>query len=188
MNLWVGEIFDRGLLVEVRDEIVAAVGDPRWKRFDNAHEAKLEGSDPSMWGPATRAYYAELQAWLGELEQLLGLSSTEVDTYGGGWHAIPPGGFLDRHVDFNAHPDGRHRRANVLTYLNERWDDPGGYLELGEHGERQVAPELGVTVAFETDETSWHGHPKPAVRWRFSIAAYLYDSTAVDVEHSTVWA
>lgn len=185
---WVGQAFDGDLLGDVLDEIEACgATDSRWKRFGGAHEQKMEGSDPSMWGPATDRYYDKLRqltGWIGELFRFSGL---EVDTYGGGWHAIPPGGHLDMHVDFNRHPDGRHRRVNVLTYLNRDWEDDGGHIILGDPPEAAVAPEFGVTVMFPTDDRSWHGHPKPASRWRFSIAGYLYDRTDPGAPHSTVW-
>jgi Rps23 Pro-64 3,4-dihydroxylase Tpa1-like proline 4-hydroxylase len=96
------------------------------------------------------------------------------------------------HSDFSRSPStGRYRRVNVLTYLNHDWTDPGGHLELwADDGPTvSVAPEFGTTVAFITSATSWHGHPKPADRWRASLAAYFFtDDPPPDFrEQSTVW-
>ena len=96
-------------------------------------------------------------------------------------------------ADFNHSPDTGHcRRLNVLTFLNYRWDDPGGVLYLGEHREVEVLPEMGRTVIFVTSAMSWHGHPEPTThRWRKSIAAYFFTAEhAPDCDHSqrsTVW-
>lgn len=99
---------------------------------------------------------------------------------GGGLHEIGPGGFLKIHVDFNRHPAGLERAANLLLYLNETWEPEwGGALEL--HGEGNVAsimPLGGRAVFFPTHERSWHGHPDPlkcpADRSRRSLAVYYY--------------
>jgi hypothetical protein len=54
------------------------------------------------------------------------------ELFGAGLHCIPRKGFLNMHVDFNAHPKGWHRRVNVLIYLNEEWrDEWNGHLQLG---------------------------------------------------------
>lgn len=180
--------FDDELLEQVANEIRAADGDKRWRRFDNQHEQKFEGSNPNLWGDATREYYLELFDRVGDIEELLELEDLEMEMVGGGWHAIPPGGHLDMHTDFNQLADGRHRRANVLTYLNRGWEDEGGRL-IYRRGDDELAvvPELGTTVLFRTDAKSVHGHPYPAQRWRYSIAAYFYDWTDPGEPRSTVW-
>jgi len=182
--------FDHGLLRRVLAEFPPP-DDGRWKRFDNAREGKFEGG-PNMWGDATREYFTELagRAWaLGELFDIPNLS---METIGGGYHLIPPGGRLEVHTDFNRSPrTNLYRRLNVLTYLNDDWQDEGGRLLLrGPDGDVEVVPEFGRTAMFETSDVSWHGHPVPAQRWRYSVAAYFFSPDpppGYRADHSTVF-
>ena len=188
-------VLDDWFSTEVLDEIVAEFpdpSDPQWKRYDNSREGKLEGG-PAMWGSATLAYFDMLTARTGELEEMFNIASLSMETVGGGYHLIPPGGRLEVHTDFNRSPKTNlYRRLNVLTYLNRDWDDPGGLLVLrGDDGDIEVAPEFGRTVIFETSDTSWHGHPVPASRWRRSVAAYFFSPdppAGYRADHSTVWS
>jgi hypothetical protein len=148
---------------------------PNWKRWQTGNEVKFEGG-PALWGPAVCEYFDELESRIPELEAMFGIPGLSMELDGGGYHLIPPGGRLAMHADFNRSKDsGLYRRLNVLTYLNEQWDDPGGLLQLGEHAEVVVVPEMGRTVIFATSSTSWHGHPEPTeTRWRKSVAAYFF--------------
>jgi hypothetical protein len=104
---------------------------------------------------------------------------------GGGLHVTSPGGFLNVHTDFTAHPSNRNwrRRINLLLYLTEGWNDEwGGALELwnadvSECAQR-LAPRFNRCVIFETDEKSFHGVPdplrSPAGTNRCSIALYYF--------------
>lgn len=101
---------------------------------------------------------------------------------GGGLHALPPGGRLGIHVDFNRHPDRPLRRAvNTLLYLNKDWDDTwGGRLIMTNRTGESVdfAPRWNRWVIFGYSETAWHGHPEPLTcppdRERRSLALYYY--------------
>jgi len=165
---------------------------PGWKRYGSENEVKLEGP-PGLWGPCTRELFLDIGAYRQQLSELFGIWGLQVETVGGGYHLIPPGGYLGVHTDFSRSPQtGRHRRLNLMIYLNEGWQDDGGHLELwGADGPAvDVVPELGRTVVFETSSTSWHGHPKPAARWRKSCAAYFFTdepSPGYAGEQSTVW-
>jgi hypothetical protein len=187
----VGELFDRDLLARVVDEFPSAEAHG-WRRYGNEKEVKLEGP-PALWGPATRDYFDQLAAKAGWLSELTGIPELQMETIGGGYHLIPPGGYLDVHTDFNRSPDsGLFRRLNVLTYLNYGWDDDGGHLELWDDDgiALDIPPEFGTTAIFETSDRSWHGHPKPASRWRKSVAAYFFSPEEPDgyrADHSTVW-
>jgi hypothetical protein len=171
-GLWDGE-----LLRQVAAEFPAP-DVPGWKRYENSTERKLEGP-PGLWKP--------------DLEEAFGIPGLEMETVGGGYHLIPPGGYLAVHADFNRSPHtGRYRRLNHLIYLNDGWDDGGGALELwDETGPAvTVAPEMNRTVVFETSDRSWHGHPRPAARWRKSVAAYFFTGdppAGYAGEHSTLW-
>lgn len=180
--------------------------DPRWIRFDNEHELKL-GSVPGMWGVKTRELLGKISRLAPELSDTFGIPDLSMETVGGGMHLIPPGGKLDIHVDFTRSPDtGLYRRLNFLVFLNRDWQDDGGFLELWPDEDAEVwcdshemyepqapvriAPEFNRTVIFETSDRSWHGHPKPAERYRASVAAYFYSPEpppGYSEDHSTVW-
>jgi hypothetical protein len=110
---------------------------------------------------------------------------------GGGLHEIGCGGLLKIHVDFDAHPTGLQRAANLLIYLNEGWQDAwGGALEL--HGAGSVTtiyPRAGTAAFFVTDGNSWHGHPHalacPPDRARRSLALYYYRPPSGAMKRST---
>lgn len=98
---------------------------------------------------------------------------------GGGLHEIRPGGLLKMHCDFDKHPTGLQRAVNLLIYLTEGWQDEwGGALELGEDRSAQIYPRGGTAVLFESNGTSWHGHPTPLACpegiTRRSLALYYY--------------
>lgn len=181
------------------DELLARVvaefpnpRDRRWRRYGNEHEAKYEGPEP-MWGPRTRILLSRFRTLVPHLGEAFGIPDLSMETVGGGYHLIPPGGMLDVHTDFNRSPtSGLYRRLNLLVYLNRGWQDPGGRLELWpDDGDPTViAPEFNRTVIFETSDHSWHGHPEPAQRWRLSVAAYFFSPEPPRgylEDHSTVW-
>lgn len=166
--------------------------DPGWIKYGNDREFKLEGP-PTIWGIDTLDYFDLLEAAADEFAELFKVPKLHLETVGGGYHLIPPGGYLNVHTDFSVSPhSGRYRRINVLTFLNKGWGpDDGGQLELwdGDGVTVSVAPEFGTTVAFVTSASSWHGHPKPTSRWRASVAAYFFtDEPPPDYRpQSTVW-
>lgn len=107
------------------------------------------------------------------------LDGPERPQLGGGLHEIHPGGLLKVHVDFEAHPSGLRRVANLLIYLNREWRvEWGGALEL--HGSKvaSILPLGGRAVLFRTTPESWHGHPHPLATppgiTRRSLALYYY--------------
>ncbi len=119
---------------------------------------------------------------------------------GGGLHQIVRGGFLDLHVDYNFHPITKlHRRLNLLLYMNKDWKpEYEGYLELWDWVENKrqlerVAPIFNRAVMFETNEVSYHGHPRPLATpqntTRKSLALYYYTSErdVVAPEHNTLY-
>lgn len=165
---------------------------PGWKRYDGDRERKLEGAQ-RLWGPRTWDLLDEIRQRGPELAEAFGLPDLHMETVGGGYHLIEPGGLLDVHYDFNRSPrTGRFRRLNLLVYLNEDWQDPGGHLELWDAEKRvvDIAPEFNRTAVFATSDRSWHGHPHPAQRVRRSVAAYFYTREPPPDyvgDHSTVW-
>lgn len=137
---------------------------------------------------------------LGELADVSDLT-IDPTLRGGGLHAIPAGGRLGIHVDFNRHPDRPLRRSvNTLLYLNKDWDDAwGGRLTLTDRAgiEKTLAPRWNRWVIFGYTETAWHGHPEPLTcppdRERRSLALYYYTpmTPAEDAAlafHTTIYA
>jgi hypothetical protein len=172
--------------------------DGRWQKFSNERELKLGGSD-SMWGPYAWTFFDDClndPDFVGELAEVFGVGSPLlVDAgYGGGFHMIPPGGYLASHVDFNRHRrSGLWRRLNLIAFLNWAWvPADGGELVLGADGDVVIQPVWNRTVIFETNDESWHGHPTPTTGdfWRRSFAAYFYSEEPPPTgggEHSTVF-
>jgi len=146
---------------------------------------------------------AEFLKWLNQLtdieEDLIG----DEDLFGGGLHQSINGAFLNVHVDYNIHPKTKyHRRLNVLVYMNKDWkDEYEGHLELWDlsgDDKKQIgkyAPLFNRCVIFETNEISFHGHPKPLNTPeginRKSLATYYYTKTRPDNEiadeHNTIY-
>lgn len=116
---------------------------------------------------------------------------------GGGLHDIGPGGLLKVHCDFDRHPSGLRRAANLLIYLNEGWQPEwGGALELHYSGKPErtdpkasILPIAGRAAFFASDGASWHGHPHPLAcppdRSRRSLALYYYRTDAGPGERAT---
>ena len=103
MNLVRDDAFDDELLLACRMEIPDA-SDHRWRRYGNDNELKLEGP-ASMWGPATLEYFTQLALLAPTLSEYFGIDGLQMETIGGGYHLIPPGGYLGIHTDFSRSPD-----------------------------------------------------------------------------------
>lgn len=134
------------------------------------------------------------EAFLKTVREMTGIPDLEADPfmYGGGTHDNRDGQELDPHIDFNYDPrNNRHRRMNLLVYLNKEWDPAwGGSIELHANprkpDEDQIlsfAPVFNRAVLFETNEYSWHGFPRivlPKNKSGFSrkcISLYFYSPT-----------
>jgi Rps23 Pro-64 3,4-dihydroxylase Tpa1-like proline 4-hydroxylase len=140
--------------------------------------------------------------WLEQVTAIPNLTSDE-DLFGGGLHQSIAGAFLNVHVDYNIHPKTKlHRRLNVLVYMNKDWrNEYEGHLELWNiAGEKKqllakFPPTFNNCVIFETNEISYHGHPKPLRTppdvSRKSLATYYYTSTRpqheITGEHNTIY-
>lgn len=172
-----------------------------WQRFRNEHECKdaMTFEIAASLGAITCLGIRETFAsplFIGRIEGMFGIDGLRFDELGGGLHAIPPGGYLDVHVDFNRDSAGRCRRINCLLFLNRDWaktGEPGGELELyaDDYLASIIAPEFNREVIFATSDISWHGHPRPRPdRWRYSLAAYYFTTEPpadVSAPHDTIW-
>ncbi len=141
--------------------------------------------------------------FLSVVEQITGIQELlgDDELFGGGLHQSVTGAFLNVHVDFNYHQTTRyHRRMNAIVYMNKDWrDEYNGHLELWDMKANKqlenIAPMFNRCVIFETNEVSFHGHPKPLAApgglTRKSMAVYYYtkDRPAHEIsdEHNTVY-
>lgn len=132
-------------------------------------------------------------------EELLG----DPELFGGGLHQSINGAFLNVHVDYNIHPSTKfHRRLNTIIYMNKDWkEEYEGHIELWDFSDGKkvlldkVAPVFNRMVIFETNEISFHGHPKPLNTPkginRKSLATYYYTKTRpaheIAQDHNTIY-
>ncbi|MDB9706652.1 2OG-Fe(II) oxygenase [Porticoccaceae bacterium] len=131
-------------------------------------------------------------------ENLLGYKVlTDIEhNWGGGFHFLERGGFLNMHVDFNIHPHtGLKRVANAIIYLNDGWESNwGGNLKLLNKRTREeisYTPEGNRLVIFPVRDDTWHGNPERvnSDRVRASFAMYFYIKMQDETEtaHSTIY-
>jgi len=160
-----------------------------WYRFEDKFQFKKHTCDriDLIPEPLDRLIL-ELNSgpFLSWLSRLTGIPGLLPDPWmmGGGLHSTGPGGFLLPHTDFHRGRDDQlYRRLNLLLYLNQRWgEDNGGALELWDKEKdcvvREVLPEFGRCVVFQTDAHSMHGFSRPVVgRDRDSVALYYYTTS-----------
>ena len=145
----------------------------------------------------------EFLGWLQQLSQIEAKLIADDELFGGGLHQSVKGAYLNVHVDYNINPTTKdHRRLNVLIYMNPDWkDEYEGHLELWDLTNQRkdllekVSPTFNRCVIFETNEISFHGHPKPlntpADINRKSIATYYYTKSRpeneIANEHNTIY-
>lgn len=185
-------IFDDLIDTEVIDEI-----NNEWPVDSNFQ--KEYGSFQEKWNTQNLPKSASDLVGLSPASWVKEVTGTEYDIFldadliGAGLHSCPVGGFLNMHVDFNKHPTMNWtRRFNVLIYLNKSWGESwGGDLYLGRDMAKKIAPMPGRVVLFETDESSWHGHPLrlkcPEDVQRRSLALYYYSYGQPSQPHSTIY-
>lgn len=189
-------LWDHDLLAAAHAEFDWAVAPTAWQTYDNQHELKRAARFASG-GPACQVIGATLASpdWCQYLSDAFHIPGLTFDDLGGGLHWITEGGHLDMHVDFNQHPNGRHRRLNCLVYLNKETDPSGDLLLSWGYADApdpvRIPAKANTTVIFETSDTSWHGHPTPLTGPdRRSLAAYYYTETAPETAtwpHDTIF-
>ena len=145
----------------------------------------------------------EFLKWLQDVTEMEVELVGDDELFGGGLHQSTNGAFLNVHVDYNFHPRTKfHRRLNVLVYMNKDWkEEYEGHLELWDltNNDRKMlgrfAPTFNRCVIFETNEISFHGHPRPLKTPpnvnRKSIATYYYTASRPAIEisedHNTIY-
>ncbi len=164
--------------------------------FDNVREVKRATRSESELPPFARTFIHGLnsQPFIEFLERVTGVKGLIPDPHlvGGGFHALPRGGKLAIHTDFNYHKRLKlDRRVNVLVYLNKDWpEEYGGHFEAWAEGgvkaEARYLPLFNRMVVFNTNDYTYHGNPDPVTcpegRTRRSIAMYYYTNGRPDEE------
>ena len=175
-----------------------------WVDASGLH-SKRKWTQPTIEESFAANFYQEINSdsfreWLSDVVGIPDLLS-DPDLQGAGLHQTLEGGYLDVHVDFNKHNRLQlDRRLNLIVYLCREHNTKGeGYLELWDMEKKQlldsIPPAFNTCVIFETNEVSFHGHPKP---WknnydetRKSLSVYYYTEGRNDIpevsEHSTIY-
>ena len=202
-HIVIDDFFDESDLTGILDEFPDK-NDIDWMKFSEKNSIKLASKDENQLGLKTFHLVNVLNSgsFLKFLENLTGIKGLISDPYlfGGGLHSIHNGGYLRVHADYNKHNTlPLERRVNVLLYLNKNWKDSfNGNLELWNedmtHCVKEIQPLFNRMVVFNTDSTSYHGHPKkvscPSNRSRKSLALYFFtvqNAAEPRLEHSTLY-
>ena len=171
-------LFREELCLRLGDEALAHADAGRLReastgRGAGKQQAGLRG-DSTLWldDPACGKAAGDFLSALDELRQrlnrelLLGLHEVEAH-----YALYPTGAGYVRHRDRFRDDDARV--VSLVCYLNPHWpDDAGGALRLHlPDGPRDIAPRLGTTVLFLSDEIEHE--VLPATQPRFSIAAWF---------------
>ncbi len=206
------DFIDEEVIDAVLDTFPEPGADINWRQIvaqgedgENVQYGKLGMPHLFKLSPVIRQLIWELNSstFIRSLERLTGIDNLIPDPShrGGGLHQILPGGMLGVHADFTHHRDyDLERRVNLLIYLNRDWqDDYEGHLELWNRDTsrcvKRIRPLAGRCVIFNTDATSFHGHPRPLAcpegMTRKSIAIYYYtlgrDDAEVEPTSRTDW-
>jgi Rps23 Pro-64 3,4-dihydroxylase Tpa1-like proline 4-hydroxylase len=200
-------IFDGVLDINKAKEVIAeypSVNQGEWNGTTYVHQKnKFSMTKFGNEFPKLQQVFSELnsQEFLGLLSEITNIKDLlgDDDLFGGGLHQSITGAFLNVHVDFNMHETTKfHRRMNAIIFMNENWkDEYNGFLELWDMSKKvqieNIKPVFNRLVIFETNEVSYHGHPKPLASpegvTRKSLAVYYYTkerpANEIAPEHNT---
>ena len=192
----VGMLFEPSQVSDIAREVEAQIGLIPLEKNIYASHRKHKLSNLQKMPEKTRDFISYLNSseFLQLLSRITGIDELHADPElrGGGIHAIGRGGFLKLHTDFNWHSSlSMHRRLNLLIYLNEDWQEEwNGQIELWSGDVKSkifsVSAAIGNALLFETNDTSFHGHPEPLQcpegLFRKSIAVYYYSPSRPESE------
>lgn len=124
---------------------------PFWHRYNGKTGNKYGSMDRNRI-PA--ACLAALDALALAVIPHIGDSFVDYDCHAAGMHMMPPGGFLERHLDAECHPLRPWRRTHsIVMFVNSAWGELcGGELVIGD---QEIAVNPGTAVVFET-AGEWH--------------------------------
>jgi hypothetical protein len=170
-----------------------------WTHYEHFNEHKQVLSKRQELPESFLRVFDELKnerfvAFLSKLTGVEGLFADPEFAAGDGLSLCGRGGYLNLHTDFTVHP--RHptwcRRVNLILFLNRDWDEAwGGHTEVWDRNMRRrvtrAAPVANSCLIFNTDTSTWHGHPNPITcpegRARLTMAFwyFVHEPTAVRV-------
>jgi Rps23 Pro-64 3,4-dihydroxylase Tpa1-like proline 4-hydroxylase len=189
-------------------QLYPKVGDGMWDGTTYINQKNKFQKSKFEAGSVLQRLFDELNSpeflkWLEEVTEIEEPLIADAELFGSGLHQSINGAFLNVHVDYNFHPKTNyHRRLNVLVYMNKDWkDEYEGHLELWDLSDGKkdrlgkYAPNFNRCVIFETNEISFHGHPKPLNTPkdvnRKSIATYYYTKSRpaheIAGDHNTIY-
>ena len=180
-------LFKESFLLKISKDY-PSLEDLSWWKYNNHFEKKLAYNKVETLSENIQEFFSIANSWefVKQIEKMTGIQGLISDPalHGGGLHRIERGGKLDIHADFNYHKvTGWRRRLNMITFLNEDWDESyGGHTEFWDKEMSKcvtkVLPVFNRTVIFTVDDDTWHGHPDPLKcpenRSRRSLATYYY--------------
>jgi Rps23 Pro-64 3,4-dihydroxylase Tpa1-like proline 4-hydroxylase len=194
------------ILVEVQGYEKMMDDEYEAREIDNhVQSGKIGISDYNMFGPKVKQFFDFTRSteMINFISNITGIEDIQDDPslYGGGIHRTTTGGRLEIHADFNIHPrTGKHRRINILLYLNKDWNPHyNGELELWDQTMSKcclkIPPVFNRMVIFRITDTAYHGHPQiwaaPKNIPRLSFALYYYTDDRPEHEksnrHMALW-
>ena len=147
---------------------LAAIGHKQSKVISSLRGDSTLWLDDPRCGTGSKSFLDALDALRKDLNQslLLGLESVEAH-----YAVYPPGAAYARHRDRFRDDDARV--LSLVCYLNTDWPEvAGGQLRLHlADGHHDIAPNLGTSVIFLSDEIEHE--VLPATQTRYSIAAWF---------------
>jgi Rps23 Pro-64 3,4-dihydroxylase Tpa1-like proline 4-hydroxylase len=201
-------ILDNFLNIDFAENILVEfpIIDKKWKD-SRGHNTQNKWALPIVDNGIASEFMAEISSkeFLDYLSKLTSIPNLIFDSNlsGAGYHQSTNGGFLNVHVDFNKLENGNtllDRRLNLIVYFNKNWTpEKGGYLELWDMKKykmiENISPTFNRCAIFETNEISFHGHPKPLKinpnESRKSLSIYYYTKGRDDIiftkPHNTIY-
>ncbi len=177
-------------IVEELEQDMPGPDEPGWTHYEHFNEHKQVLSKRHELPESFLRVFDELKsdrfvALLSKLTGVEGLFADPDFAAGDGLSFCGRGGFLNIHTDFTVHP--RHptwrRRVNLILYLTSDWDEAwGGHTDVWDRDMQRLAaraaPIANTCLIFNTDTSTWHGHPNPITcpedRARLTMAFWYF--------------
>jgi Rps23 Pro-64 3,4-dihydroxylase Tpa1-like proline 4-hydroxylase len=188
-------------IIEQLERGVPSPDAPGWTHYEHFNERKQVLSKRQELPESFLRAFDELKserfvALLSKLTGVEGLFADPEFAAGDGLSLCGRGGFLNLHTDFTVHP--RHptwrRRVNLILFLNRDWDEAwGGHTDVWDRDMQRLvtraAPVANSCLIFNTDTSTWHGHPNPITcpenRARLTMAFWYFADEPNAVRVST---
>jgi hypothetical protein len=99
----------------------------------------------------------------------------DFEWHAGGMHSMPPGGYLESHLDADKHPTKSWKRiGSIVWFANKEWKKEwGGCLKVKD---REFIPEFNTAIAFSCNDESWHEVAKnTGPEYRNTLALFVWE-------------